>query len=146
MPSEDLLREQSFLVARGVRPMSLVEWRSSDPRELTRISTLLDRCRQSGSLPFVIDHGDGSASYGYAGSRWVVELYEWASADRQIPREKRDCILGLLLGYSVPSVADYEAEEPVRHFRPVAASESPGRAPSRPRRGVLSMGETSLPR
>lgn len=126
--------------------MSLIEWRASNPIELMRVSTLLDRCRQPGSLPFVVDHGNGSASYGYAGARWVVELYEWASSNMEVPQEKRDCILGLLLGYSVPSVADYEAEEPVRHFRPVEASELPGRASSRQRRGVSSTEETSLPR
>ena len=44
------------------------------------------------------------------------DLFEWAVTDKQIPQEKRDCILGLLLGYSVSAVSAYEAEAPVRHY------------------------------
>lgn len=121
MPSEDLLREQSYLVARGVRPMSLIEWRRSDSPTLTRLSTLLDANRQAGALPFVIDHGDGNASYGYAAARWVVELYEWVS-NKEIPQERRDSILGLLLGYSVAAIGDHLATASIRRYDPVASS------------------------
>jgi hypothetical protein len=127
LPSDELLREQSFLVARGVRPMCLIEWVNSDAVALTRLSTLLDRYREGGSLPFVIDHGDGSASYGYAAARWVVETYEWLM-DSQVPQERRDCILGLLLGYSASEIDRFEATASVRHYAPVASCGSPGSA------------------
>jgi hypothetical protein len=106
--------------------MSLVEWTGSDTVALIRLSTLLDECREDGSLPFVVDHRDGSASYGYAAARWVVELYEWVMADKEVPQEKRDCILGLLLGYSVPAIRVFEENAPIRRYLPLASCESAG--------------------
>ncbi len=74
-------------------------------------------------MPFVLDHGDGTASYGYAAGRWALDLYEWAVSDPQVPEEQRDRVVGLLLGYSGPSIARYEDEGNGRRF---AISESAG--------------------
>jgi hypothetical protein len=40
-------------------------------------------------IPFVVDHEDGVAGFGFAESRWVLDLYEWAVRDPAVPEEQR---------------------------------------------------------
>jgi hypothetical protein len=128
LPSDDLLSEHAYLVARGVRPLALVGLCPAEPLVMTRIATRVEGVAEQGAIPFVVDQRDGTASYGYAAARWVLDLYEWAIAGEQIPQEQRERILGLLLGYSVAAVSEYEDEAPRRRFLP--ASASPGSASS----------------
>jgi hypothetical protein len=114
--SDDLLSEQSYLVARGVRPIALAGHMHVAADDLLRLATRVERAASEGCLPFVIDHSDGTASYGYAAERWALDLYEWAVRDPHVPEEQRDRIVGLLLGYSGPSVARYEDEGSGRRF------------------------------
>ena len=118
LPSEDVLREQAYLVARGVRPLSLAgHCHPGDmPDLLLRIATQLERHAEARSIPFVVDHGDGVASYGYAESRWALDLYEWSVRDPSVPQEQRHRIIGLLLGYGAPAVSHYEEEGSGRRF------------------------------
>ena len=120
--SDDLLSEQSYLVARGVRPLALgghlyVE----EADELLRVATRVEAAACEGCLPFVVNHEDGTASYGYAAGRWALDLYEWAIGNPHVPEEQRDRIIGLLLGYSGPSIARYEDEGSGRRFATASA-------------------------
>jgi hypothetical protein len=116
LPSDDLLREQSYLVARGVRPMAHVGECPSDPTMMLAIVTTLEAQADESSLPFVVEHGSGSASFGYAAAGWVVELYRWLVTDKEIPQEHRGRILGLLLGYSAAAVGRFDDHAAGRRY------------------------------
>lgn len=116
LPSNDLLSEQAYLVARGVRPLSVVGSCEAEPLVLLRVATRIELAAGSGAVPFVIDHGDGTASFGYAGSTWALDLYEWANNPTFVPQEQRHRINGLLLGYSVPAISSHEEETSGRRF------------------------------
>src|SRR6266545_5266457 len=107
LPSPDLLNEQSYLVARGVRPMAVVGQCSADELVMLRVATRLEEEADANSIPFVVDHHDGHASYGYAAARWALDLYEWAMSETDIPQAQRDRIVGLLLGYAVHAVSRF---------------------------------------
>jgi hypothetical protein len=128
LPSDDLIAEQMYLVARGVRPMALVGWSTADPLVMLRVATRLESVADPGVLPFVIDHQDGSATFGYAAARWVVDLYEWLVRDNVVPQEHRERITGMLLGYASEAISRYEDSGTGRRF--LSPSESAGRAAS----------------
>jgi len=119
LPSEEVLREQAYLVSRGVRRLALAghcHVGGSDSDVLLRIATHLERHAESSAIPFVVDHGDGVGSYGYSESRWALDLYEWAVKDPSVPQEQRHRIIGLLLGYGAPAISRYEEEGSGRRF------------------------------
>lgn len=116
LPSDDFLREQSYLVARGVRPMAHVSEFPAEPDLLIAVATRLESEADANSIPFVIDHGNGHASCGYAGSGWVVDLYRWTVTDAEIPQEQRARIIGLLLGYSPAAIASFEDHAAGRRY------------------------------
>ncbi len=117
LPGDELLREHAYLVARGVRPLSLAGHLHIDgPDVALFIATRVERHTQPQAVPFVIEHGDGVASFGYAEARWVVDLYEWTVRDRAVPEEQKHRIVGLLLGYGAPAVTRYEEEGSGRRF------------------------------
>jgi hypothetical protein len=122
LPPDDLLSEQAYLVARGVRPLSLIGHCPTDPMTLLRVATRIEIAGCPGAVPFVIDHGDKTASFGYAGAAWVLDLYEWANDATQVPQEQRHRINGLLLGYSVSAISRHDDENSGRRFRSVTAS------------------------
>jgi hypothetical protein len=119
LSSDDALAEQAYLVARGVRRLSLaghahVADDASD--ELLRLATQIERHATQSAIPFVLDHDDGTASYGFAESRWALDLYEWAVKDPSVPQEQRHRIIGLLLGYSTPAISRHDEEGSGRRF------------------------------
>lgn len=128
VPPGETLREHAYLVARGVRPLSLAGHChvDEDPDLLLRVATDLERHAEANSIPFVVDHGDGVASYGYAGARWALDLYEWSVIDPAVPQEQRHRIIGLLLGYGAPAVSRYEEEGSGRRFAATSASRESG--------------------
>ena len=128
LPSEDLLSEQAYLVARGVRPMALVGHCHSEPLVLLRIATEIEKHGGPAIISFVIDHENGNASFGYAASEWAVDLYEWAVKETDIPQVQRERIIGLLLGYAADAVSRYEEGTSGRRFS--TATSSPGLASS----------------
>jgi hypothetical protein len=121
LPHAEVLAEQAYLVARGVRRLSLAghcHLPSEEPAlVLLGVATELERHTESNVIPFVVDHGNGVASYGYSESRWALDLYEWAVKDPAVPQEQRHRIIGLLLGYSTPAVSRHEEEGSGRRFR-----------------------------
>jgi thiamine monophosphate synthase len=119
VPSDDLLAEQAYLVARGVRTLSLVGHCDADQMTMLRVATRIEQATCQGAVPFVIDHGNEVASYGYAAAAWVVDLYEWANDPTQVAQEQRHRINGLLLGYSAAAVARHDEENSGRRFKEV---------------------------
>jgi hypothetical protein len=122
VPSDDLLTEQAYLVARGVRPLSIVDHCPADPMTLLRAATAVEAVTCPGAVPFVVDHGDGTASFGYAGAAWALDLYEWANNPKLVPQEQRHRINGLLLGYSVHAISRHEDETSGRRFAEVTSA------------------------
>src|SRR5687767_3391453 len=97
LPSDDLLSEQAYQVARGVRPLALLGHCPSDEMTMLRVATQVERAACPGAVPFVVDQGDGFAGFGYAGAAWAVDLFQWANDSTQVPQEQRHRINGLLL-------------------------------------------------
>jgi hypothetical protein len=102
--SEDLIREQAYLVARGVRALAVLGHCEPTQEAMSAVARMIARLAVPGALPFVIDRADGQADYGYAAQPWVIELYCWAQSPT-VPAEQRRRIIGLLLGYS-PNAMD----------------------------------------
>jgi hypothetical protein len=102
LPSDDALREQAQLVARGVRPLALVGSCSLDRASAVRHYLL--RLGVPGAIPFVVPHGDG-AECGYAARAWVVETLTWVWT---VPERHRHRVLGLLLGYSAEAIGQFD--------------------------------------
>ena len=116
LPSVELFTEHAYLVARGTRAMALAGWCSADPAVMLRVATRLEGVAETGALPFVIDHQDGNATFGYAAARWVLDLYEWIIRDTAVPQEQRERITGLLLGYAPHAISRYEEGVTGRRF------------------------------
>jgi hypothetical protein len=142
LSSDEVLAEQSYLVARGVRRLSLAGHCHVDRSDaLLGLATQIERHGEPNSIPFVLDHGDGVASYGYVESRWVLDLYEWVVKDPAVPQEQRHRIIGLLLGYDTPAISRHDEEGSGRRFS--SASASRGSDANLLLCGSPSMGETS---
>jgi hypothetical protein len=120
LPSPDALAEQAYLVARGVRRISLAGHCHLPDAGLSitllTLATELERYAEPNAVPFVVDHGDGVASFGYSDSRWALDLYEWTVCDPSVPQEQRHRIIGLLLGYGTPAISRHEEEGSGRRF------------------------------
>ena len=104
----DILREQAYLVARGVRPMALLGECETDSVTVLEAYTALEREAGDGVIAFTVDRGDGITDLGYAASPWVVDLYRWLTADDAVPETHQHRIIGLLLGYSPSSIRAFE--------------------------------------
>ena len=118
--SDDVIEEQFYLIARGVRPMALLGSIPTEGDLMLQVSTRIETLAEGTVTPFVVDRGDGLADVGYAAAPWVVDLFRWTfryAADPQLSR-----VVGLLLGYSAQAIADFESHQGRRWF-----TESPGR-------------------
>src|SRR5436309_337175 len=105
VPTNDVLREHAYLIARGTRALALIGQCRAEPVTMLRMATRLERFGATGVLPFVFDQRDGHAIYGYAASRWALDLYRWIEESR-VPGAQRHRILGMMLGYSVEAIRD----------------------------------------
>lgn len=110
-------REHAYLIARGVRPLAIVGHCEDDPQVMFEIASQLENNSCVGAIPFVAPRNDGVADYGYAGSRWVIDLLRWAQSDA-VPTEHRHRVIGLLLGYSVEAIRSHEEQNCGRLFSP----------------------------
>lgn len=116
VPNRDVLAEHAYLVARGVRPIAIAGHFPTDSASALRIATLIEGATPEEVLPFVIEHGDGSGSFGFAANRWTLDFYEWAVTDRSIPEQQRHRVIGMLLGYSPEAICRYEEAGSGRRF------------------------------
>lgn len=121
IPNLDVLVEHAYLVARGVRPLAIANHFPTPSVSVLRIATVIEAAAEGEDvLPFVLDHGDGSGSFGYAANRMTLDFYEWAASDRAIPEQQRHRIIGMLLGYSPVAISRYEETGCGRRFAQVA--------------------------
>jgi hypothetical protein len=105
--NEEVALEQSYQIARGVRTLAIVGHCPADDREMLETASRLETIGDAGAIPFVAPRSDGVADYGYAASKWAIELLQWAESDA-VPVVHRHRILGLLLGYSVDAIRMHE--------------------------------------
>jgi hypothetical protein len=117
VPNRDVLAEHAYLVARDVRPIAIAGHFHTEDASILRIATLIEGAAPAEEVvPFVIDHGDGTGSFGYAANCWVLDFYEWSVKDRSIPEQQRHRIVGLLLGYSPVAISRYEESGSGRRY------------------------------
>ena len=110
VPSRAELDNEAYLVSRGVRPLALAGHCPARPLVMCRVKTLLYRARQAELvIPFIFAEGGnpGSAAFGYASHRWVIDMLEWA-LDGGVPPSRKHEILGLLCGYSPSAIARHQ--------------------------------------
>jgi hypothetical protein len=115
----DTIVEHALLIARGVRPMALVDvLHVKSEEDATRVYQQLSRyASESGGevLPFVIRGRDVAPSgsgldlrltyCGFAAARWVVDLMRFAVTQAGAHEHQ---IIGLLLGYSAVAIRHHE--------------------------------------
>jgi hypothetical protein len=104
--NREVLAEHARLVARGVRAFALAGHCPADKLPMLRAMTELGAANFPGSIPFVIDRGDGIADCGYSANRWAIDLYRYAA--REAPEQQRHRIIGLLLGYSAQAIQEHD--------------------------------------
>jgi hypothetical protein len=120
VPNADVLAEHAYLVARGVRPLAIAGHFPTHSASLVRIATLIETAASGEDVaPFVIDHGDGTGSFGFAVNRLTLDFYDWAVTDRSIPEQQRHRVIGMLLGYSPVAISRYEESGCGRRFAQV---------------------------
>lgn len=110
-------------MARGVRPLAIVGEGMADELEMLRALTLLGRYSSDSAIPFVVDHGDGTASWGYSSTAWAIDLYRWIRTVEG-DESRRHQVLGLLLGYSPEAVSRHLDSLVGRRFTRSVSSES----------------------
>ncbi len=116
--SHELIEEQAYLIANGVRPLAVVGSCLADPETMLRVTTQLENAAKSGAIAFVLDRGDGFADFGYASSSWALDLFRWVTrADSGIPSCQVHRIRGLLLGYGVEAIRSFEERSNGRLFQ-----------------------------
>jgi hypothetical protein len=108
LPSADVMRAESYLIARGVRPLALLGCIEASEVERIRIRTKLQEHGDPGAIPFVLARANGLAEYGYAGAAWAVDLLRWVRTSDTMPAKQAVRIDGLLLGYSPFAIRDFE--------------------------------------
>ena len=110
MESAEAVREQAYLVSRGVRPLALLNTCELDDAAMAnRFVQLNQLAGQYQVIPFVLPREDfPCAMTGFAAAPWVVDLLAWSY--KQPPRQHHR-ILGLLLGYSANAIAEHDARE-----------------------------------
>lgn len=111
LSNTDALSEAAYLVSRGVRPLALVGHCPDRPNVMLRIRGRLAAAAQRfDALVFIVPESGGSAAFGYAAHRWVIDLLTWALSDG-VPPERKHEILGLLLGYSPAAIARHQERD-----------------------------------
>jgi hypothetical protein len=131
LPSDDTLSEHAYLVARSVRPVAIAGNCQAEPETMTKAMSRLKVAGAGTAIPFVIDEGDGIATYGYASHAWAVDLLQWALTSA--PGEQVHRILGLLLGYGADSIERHEALGAGQLFPGPCGITSSGRSAARRR-------------
>lgn len=110
LPPEETIIEHSLLVARGVRPMALLDPFMGDDGAKYYVSLRLDQYASKAGdsvIAFVVDDDRGVSFPGFAGAPWVVDLFRWTITSRAAKLHEH-AIIGLLLGYSADAIQRHE--------------------------------------
>lgn len=106
---DDTIREHALLIARGVRPMALVDvLHITDQAAADKVHMQLMRyASEAGGdiLPFVVKSNDVLSYCGFAAASWVIDLMQFAVTDAGCRKHQ---IIGLLLGYSASAIQYHE--------------------------------------
>lgn len=132
-PSDDLILEQAYLVARGVRPLALIGTCDQDESTLQATITRLKILAGGTAIPYVVPaRCPGRAAYGYASEAWSIDLLAWALSD-ECPDTQRGRVIGLLLGYSPDEIRRHDqmgcGEQMVTWSPPPGSSPRPSCTP-----------------
>lgn len=107
--SDDLINEQAWLIARGVRHLALLGSIAKDEKAMRDTFIRLNQSCIEPAVPFVLPRKDmDCAMTGYASAQWVIDLLDW-SYDQ--PLRQHHQIMGLLLGYSSEQIGQHDARE-----------------------------------
>lgn len=104
--SSDLIHEQVYLVARGVRAAAIVGGCEPESDLVHEIATELGIAADCEVVTFILPERGGAMLYGFAWNGWVVELLQWAFTE--CPDLHAHLIIGLLLGYSPAEICRFE--------------------------------------
>ena len=106
LPSEDTIREQAWLIARGVRPLALLGDIELDETDMRECFVKLGGIAGTSAIPFVVPIPTMKhAVVGYAAAEWVIDLLKWSYGQ---PVRRYHQIIGLLLGYSADEIAQHD--------------------------------------
>lgn len=105
-----------YLVSRGVRIMALTGYCKSDQNAVLAVRQKLceqdfGNAKANQPIPLILDVGGGTAEYGWAQRAWVIDTYEWIL--KNVPRPHLDRLRGLMLGYSVDAIAEFDERSSV---------------------------------
>ena len=93
--SDDLINEQAWLIARGVRPLALLDSVDKNSVAMQRAFQHLIEKTIDPAIPFVLSREDiECAMMGFAGAQWVIDLLTWSY--RYAPLHQHHRILGPL--------------------------------------------------
>lgn len=115
--SNDSVREQVYLIERGVRSLALIGTCENGSKSPNQIADELDNFglfNLTNTIPFVIEAHD-KIYYGYSNAKWAIDLFKWVMIT-EMPEIQRDRILGLLFGYSIEAIAHFEDSKSGRLF------------------------------
>lgn len=115
LPSVEVMSEQAYLVARGVRLLAIVGTVENVLETMVDVRQKLYEAavESAGSqarvpIPFLVEvSGIGRVEVGFASHDWVVDVYEWLLGG-DVPDQMVGRVIGMLLGYSGDAVAQYE--------------------------------------
>ena len=110
LPHREVVFEQSWLVARGVRALALLGTVNSEPGAMRSAHIYLAQHGDNRAIPFVMKRDDTDyADVGFAAAQWVIDLLDWSY--RCAPARQGHCIVGMLLGYSPPEIASHDLQQ-----------------------------------
>lgn len=115
LPSAEVMKEQAYLVGRGVRLLAIVDSVENVIETIVDVRQMLNEVavESAGSqervpIPFLIkDPHTNWVRIGFAAYVWVIDIYEWL-LDGTVPEKMACRVEGLLLGYSGAAIAQYE--------------------------------------
>jgi len=74
LQSDGLLREQAYLVERGVRSLAVCGTCSESEANQVPAVLALAGAYSPGAVPWIVCRGEGLFDYGFAASRWAADL------------------------------------------------------------------------
>lgn len=123
LPSVEVVSEQAYLVARGVRLLAVAGVVKDVVENVVDMRQMLYEAavESAGSqervpIPFLVKDPDTNLiNLGYASHEWVIDVYEWLLGGT-VPPQMVSRVMGLLLGYSGDAVAQYECMQAGQRF------------------------------
>ena len=103
------LFNKSLLIRNGVRPLCVVNTLTEREIKEGNVEEQLRETCCGGVVPFIADIGEGLFECGFAASEWVVDTWRWIN--KNVPDSQKHRLRGLLLGYSVSAISDYEQRQ-----------------------------------